>query len=76
MSAEEDLAGAIAPLNIPFLECKAHHCREVVGQGDDGLATFCGHPRSGATSYCAYHRRINHTMVLDVLPIEQKVAAE
>ncbi len=76
MSFEEDRAGAFAPLNIPLMELKGHHCREVVGKGDDGLATFCGHPQSRASSYCVYHHRINFTVVLDVPGIAQKVAAE
>jgi hypothetical protein len=53
----------IAPLHIPFLELQRHHCREVTGTGDDGLALCCGRPRSGRSSYCLHHRRINLVMV-------------
>jgi hypothetical protein len=52
------------PLNIPFLELQSRHCREVTGTGDDGLALYCGKPKSGRTSYCAQHRRINLVMVV------------
>jgi GcrA cell cycle regulator len=47
-------------LNIPLVELRSTHCREITGQGGDGLATFCGHeksPRGG--SYCTYHRGRN-----------------
>jgi hypothetical protein len=53
-----------APLHIPLLSLRYHHCREVTGTGDDGLALYCGHPKSGTTSYCAHHRRINLMMVI------------
>jgi hypothetical protein len=54
-----------APLNIPFMNVLSHHCREVTGMGDDGLALYCGRPKSGPTSYCVHHRRINLVMVAD-----------
>jgi hypothetical protein len=44
-----------APLNVPL-----------IGTGEDGLALYCGRPRSGRTSYCAEHRRINLCMVANV----------
>lgn len=49
--------------NVPLLELQREHCREVTGTGEDGLALYCGHRRSGLTSYCAFHRRINLVMV-------------
>ena len=64
-----------APLNIPLVELQRHHCREVTGTGDDGLALYCGHPKSGRTSYCAQHRRINLAMVADVSRPKTKVPA-
>jgi hypothetical protein len=51
------------PLDIPLVELQRQHCREVTGTGDDGLALYCGQPRSGRTSYCEQHRRINLMMV-------------
>jgi hypothetical protein len=53
-----------ASLDIPLLSLRHRHCREVTGTGDDGLALYCGHPKSGTTSYCAHHRRINLMMVI------------
>lgn len=54
---------SFAPLNIPFMELESHHCREVVGTGDDGLAIYCGHIQSKPTSYCNHHRQINFVVV-------------
>jgi hypothetical protein len=51
-------------LNIPLMDLQRRHCREVTGTGDDGLALFCGQPKSGRTSYCLHHRRINLMMVV------------
>jgi GcrA cell cycle regulator len=48
-------------LNIPLVELRSTHCREITGQGGDGLATYCGHeksPRGG--SYCGFHRARNY----------------
>jgi len=56
----------LAPLDIPLVDLQRHHCREVTGTGDDGLALYCGHARSGRSSYCAQHRRINFAMAADV----------
>jgi hypothetical protein len=50
--------------NIPLMDLESHHCREVTGTDDDGLALFCGQPKSGRTSYCPQHRRINLVMVV------------
>lgn len=30
---------------IPFLEVEPHHCRAVIGKGDDGLALYCGNEK-------------------------------
>lgn len=44
---------APASLNIPFLELNdTTHCKEVTGTGEDGLASYCGHPRKEKSSYC------------------------
>ena len=51
------------PLDIPLIGLQGHHCREVTGTGEDGFALYCGQPKSGRTSYCAQHRRINLVMV-------------
>jgi hypothetical protein len=53
-----------APLNVPLIELKHRHCREVTGTGEDGLALYCGRPKSYPTSYCLQHRRINLVMVV------------
>jgi hypothetical protein len=45
--------------NIPFMQLKDMHCREVTGTGRDGLATYCGHRRAEGYSYCLHHRNIN-----------------
>lgn len=50
------------PLYIPLVDLKPSHCREVVSQ-DGHIASFCGHPKSGKTSYCNFHRGINLVMV-------------
>lgn len=47
--------------NVPFLDLKPRHCREVTGTGADGLATFCGHQKVDGYSFCAHHVRINFT---------------
>jgi len=52
-----------APLDIPLLDLQGHHCREVTGTADGGLALYCGQPKSGRTSYCLRHRRINLVVV-------------
>jgi hypothetical protein len=63
------------PLSIPLIELQHHHCREVTGMGEDGLALYCGWPRSGRTSYCAQHRQINLVMVADASRPKAKVPA-
>lgn len=42
--------------SVGLLDLEHHHCRAIVGRGTDGLATFCGAPKS-AGSYCAAHAR-------------------
>lgn len=44
--------------NIRFVDLKPMHCREVTGH--DGLATYCGHPKFGGTSFCAAHCAVNY----------------
>lgn len=45
-------------VNIGILALRDAHCRWVSGHGDDGLATFCGHPKSErGGSYCEHHRK-------------------
>lgn len=63
------------PLDIPLIALQRHHCREVTGTGGDGLALYCGQPRSGRTSYCEQHRRINLVMVTDASHPKAKVPA-
>ena len=64
-----------APLNIPLMELQHHHCREVTGTSEDGLALYCGRPKSGRTSYCAQHRRINLVMVAGLARPKAKLPA-
>jgi hypothetical protein len=64
-----------APLDIPLMGLQRHHCREVTGTGDDGLALYCGQPKSGRTSYCEQHRRINLVMVAEASRPKAKVPA-
>ena len=64
-----------SPLDIPLMDLQRHHCREVTGTGDDGLALYCGQPRSGRTSYCEQHRRINLVMVAEASRPKAKVPA-
>ena len=65
----------VPALDIPLVELQRHHCREVTGTGDDGLAVYCGRPRSARTSYCLHHRRINLVMVARVVRPPTKVPA-
>jgi len=65
----------LAPLDIPLVDPQRHHCREVTGTGDDALALYCGHVRSGRSSYCAQHRRINFVMAADVSKPKARVPA-
>jgi hypothetical protein len=64
-----------SPLHIPLVALQHHHCREVIGIGNDGLALYCGQPKSGRTSYCTQHRRINLVMVADLARPKPKVPA-
>ena len=65
----------VALLHVPMVELQRHHCREVTGTGDDGLAVHCGRLRSGRTSYCLHHRRINLVMVTRAVRRPAKVPA-
>lgn len=42
---------------VPLVQLREHHCRAIVGRGADGLATFCGVPKTSG-SYCAEHGRM------------------
>jgi hypothetical protein len=64
-----------SPLDVPLVELQRHHCREVTGTGDDGLALYCGQLRSGRTSYCEQHRRINLVMVAQAARRKAKAPA-
>ena len=45
-------------LKIPFMQLKEFHCQWILDErGDDGLATFCGHPKFGCSSWCSHHFR-------------------
>jgi hypothetical protein len=65
-----------SPLDTPLMELQRHHCREVTGTGDDGLALYCGQPRSGRTSYCERHRRVNLVMVAEASRPKARVRHE
>jgi hypothetical protein len=65
----------VSALDIPLVELQRHHCREVTGTGDDGLAVYCGRTRSGRTSYCPHHRHINLVMVARPVRPPAKVPA-
>lgn len=47
------------PTGVPFMEVKEHHCRAVIGYGDDPhrLATFCGKPIVDKP-YCQEHAEL------------------
>lgn len=53
---------------VPLMALQIHHCREVLGHGEDGLAVFCGAPMVRG-SYCAWHGRINYQ------PLQSRKAA-
>ncbi len=40
---------------VPLLLLRHHHCRALVGKGEDGLATFCGQHKAPVGSYCPGH---------------------
>lgn len=50
---------------VHIMDLEHHHCRAVTGQGDDGLARFCGAPKEGfvrtragssvPSAYCTRH---------------------
>lgn len=54
-------AEPLASLNIGLLDLESRHCREVTGRGEDGLATFCGHQKAEASSFCPHHHAINYS---------------
>ena len=56
------------PLNIPFLQTKSIHCKEVVGRGDDHLAVCCGHVRIHGRPYCEVHTKINYNPLKQFQP--------
>lgn len=57
--SKEDPA-APAPLNIPLIDLRDFHCRQVTSPPDGStMAVFCGHPKARG-SYCAYHYNQNH----------------
>ncbi|MCP3472328.1 GcrA family cell cycle regulator [Bradyrhizobium sp. CCGUVB1N3] len=44
---------------VPFLRVKWFHCRAVLDQrGKDGLALFCGEPKTIGSPWCVKHRRV------------------
>jgi hypothetical protein len=43
----------VPPLMIPLVDLEPHHCRAVIGDGAQGL--FCGHDKTGGSSYCEHH---------------------
>lgn len=46
---------------VSILDLEHHHCRAIVGTGDDGMARYCGGHKAGMastghpSSYCAEH---------------------
>lgn len=57
------VAAPVAPVEPPpvggvgLIDLQHHHCRAILGRGSDGLAVFCGAPKSSG-SYCADHGRM------------------
>jgi hypothetical protein len=43
---------------VPLIKLRHHHCRNVVGRGKDGLATYCGKPRKWQSSFCVAHHAL------------------
>lgn len=48
-------------LHIAFLDLQPIHCRFPYG---DGPFTFCGHPKTDGSSYCADHRSFTCQVVM------------
>ena len=49
---------------VAIMDLQEHHCRAIVGSGDDGLARYCGAPKAGklqaragrfVSAYCGDH---------------------
>ena len=53
-----------APLNIPFLDLEASHCRYAVNDALPYL--FCGQKKEADSSYCAHHYALTHVSPLDL----------
>lgn len=56
---------------LSIFQLQEHHCREIVGSGEDGLARYCGAPKAGLlkarigqfhSSYCAEHSGKNYQL--------------
>lgn len=56
---EREMPQEIQSLNIGFMDLQDNQCREVMGQGEDGLAVYCGHVRHRTSSYCSFHSSVN-----------------
>jgi hypothetical protein len=52
------LAAQIVCEPVGLMDAKEHHCRHVIGRGDDGLALFCGARKEAGLSWCAGHAAI------------------
>lgn len=48
----EERVAAVLPLHVSLMELGDHSCRFPYG---DGPFTFCGHPKTAGSSYCAEH---------------------
>lgn len=54
---------------VGILEAQEHHCRAVIGTGDDGLARFCGAPKSSRmhgpykSSFCEGHASLYYNPI-------------
>lgn len=56
---------------VHIMDLEQHHCRAVIGQGDDGLARYCGARKEGfirthtgipvPSSYCAEHGNLYYS---------------
>lgn len=53
---------------VGIMELEQHHCRFVIGHGEDGMSRFCGSHTGFAGSWCPNHRPV-------VFAADQKSAA-
>ena len=58
---QEVIKSEIVANGVSIVDLEHHHCRFVVGKGQDGLARYCGEPHKAGSSYCAEHHSIIYT---------------